>query len=467
MGMAGGGEVEKVENVNRALEYLSGGMPFADGGGVGGLDSIPVADSMFGGDYAGGGIVAFATGGTPNYRQMALEMLPAVIDVESGGLPRPGVPTQYGTAQGIAQMLPATAQGMAKKIGVPYDFALLSGTSPDAINYQKNLAVEYLAEGLEKNKGDPDAAAAYYIGGPNKARHGPKTRDYVGKVRRASGRQGATGKEDYTPLEEVDIDTREGRTISLEDRMNEARERINSLPKEESDALKAAMKARMDPAARKKERSRDLWSRLAEFGANLASTPGDLLSAAGTAAKEPLKGITADVKARKAEEDADLDKLLDLENAERADQFKAMELGTEAYKADLGVEGDAKALAAREREGQLDRDARMAELKLQMGTQLRIANTEAMARGMSDVDRFGTLYNNALDTLLERTKQGRMQRSDGLRYHPAELKRMAGEMAEQAMRAPPPASPWAGAPGISQQGGGGAGGDAVHLGAIQ
>jgi hypothetical protein len=107
---------------------------------------------------------------------------------ESGG--RPGVigpQTPYGRAQGLTQMLPATAREMAQKLGVPWRPELMTGKTPEAAAYQEQLGRAYYEEGLAKYGGDPAKAAAYYHGGPNERLWGPKTQEYA---RAVTGGQG-------------------------------------------------------------------------------------------------------------------------------------------------------------------------------------------------------------------------------------------------------------------------------------
>lgn len=106
----------------------------------------------------------------------------ALISVESGG--RPGIlgpQTPYGQAQGLTQMLPATAQSMAGKLGVPWQPNLMTGTGPDAQAYQRQLGAAYLGEGYDRT-GNLYDALRYYHGGPNRNQWGPKTNAYARNV---------------------------------------------------------------------------------------------------------------------------------------------------------------------------------------------------------------------------------------------------------------------------------------------
>ncbi|RYE77293.1 MAG: hypothetical protein EOO80_11085 [Oxalobacteraceae bacterium] len=107
------------------------------------------------------------------------DILPALIDRESGG--RVGVSgpqTQYGRAQGMTQVLPSTAAGVAKKLGLPFRQDLMSGTDPVAAQYQRAIGKGYLEEALDKT-GNVTDALKYYHGGPNRRMWGPKTNAYA------------------------------------------------------------------------------------------------------------------------------------------------------------------------------------------------------------------------------------------------------------------------------------------------
>ena len=115
------------------------------------------------------------------------DILPHLIKQESGG--RAGISgpmTQYGQAQGMTQMLPATAAGVAKKLGVPWRPDLMSGTSEAAINYQKALGQGYLEESLNATGNVRDGLMRYH-GGPNRRLWGPKTNAYADNILRRMG----------------------------------------------------------------------------------------------------------------------------------------------------------------------------------------------------------------------------------------------------------------------------------------
>jgi soluble lytic murein transglycosylase-like protein len=106
----------------------------------------------------------------------------ALISVESGGTPGIlGPRTRYGQAQGLTQMLPGTAQEMARKLGVPWRPDLMTGTTPEAADYQRRLGAAYLNQGYQAT-GNLADALRYYHGGPNRKMWGPKTNSYATKV---------------------------------------------------------------------------------------------------------------------------------------------------------------------------------------------------------------------------------------------------------------------------------------------
>lgn len=123
----------------------------------------------------GGAVAPGSTSGDPLFEGM--------VQQESGG--RAGVlgpPTKYGRAEGRTQMLPATAESMARKLGVPWRPDLMRGETPAAAAYQDKLGRAYLDEGLEKYGGDPEKALMYYHGGPDESLWGPKTRAYASSI---------------------------------------------------------------------------------------------------------------------------------------------------------------------------------------------------------------------------------------------------------------------------------------------
>lgn len=84
-------------------------------------------------------------------------------------------------ALGSTQMLPATAQEMARKLGLGWRPDLLRSNRPEGLQYQRQLGEAYLKEGMERT-GNTRDALHYYHGGPNRRMWGPKTRAYANSV---------------------------------------------------------------------------------------------------------------------------------------------------------------------------------------------------------------------------------------------------------------------------------------------
>lgn len=112
----------------------------------------------------------------------ARDVFPSLIHQESRG--RAGVSgpqTRYGVAQGRTQVLPDTARGVARNLGIPYRPELMTGTSPEAAAYQDQIGLGYLEEAFS-NTSNAREALMYYHGGPNRALWGPKTNAYADEV---------------------------------------------------------------------------------------------------------------------------------------------------------------------------------------------------------------------------------------------------------------------------------------------
>lgn len=104
--------------------------------------------------------------------------MPYLTHQESGGN---GLAVSSAGALGSTQMLPPTAQEMARKAGLPYNPGLLHSNDPAAINYQQTLGKTYLQEGFDKT-GNVRDALRYYHGGPNRAGWGRKTNAYADAI---------------------------------------------------------------------------------------------------------------------------------------------------------------------------------------------------------------------------------------------------------------------------------------------
>ena len=144
---------------------LGGGVPAASAG-LGNGDK-PDWSKLGGG--AGNG-----TGGFPVNRQAFGR---AIIAQEAGG--RYGIANAQGSgAMGVGQVMPDTGRVLAGRLGLPWSPALMAGKSPAARKYQDAITGAALDEAWNAGNGDPSVAAAYYFGGSDRNKWGPKTRRY-------------------------------------------------------------------------------------------------------------------------------------------------------------------------------------------------------------------------------------------------------------------------------------------------
>lgn len=164
-------------------------------------------------------------------------IMPHLIAQESGGNGNAiGPQTKYGQALGSTQMLPETAEAMARKLGVPWNPSLMRGDTPRALEYQRMLGQAYLQEGLDKYGGDPEKALMYYHGGPDESIWGPKTRAYAQQVQGRMGQggdqlAGGSGGDQIAPggprllvqrpkpPKEVDTEARDARQFTQENQL--------------------------------------------------------------------------------------------------------------------------------------------------------------------------------------------------------------------------------------------------------
>jgi hypothetical protein len=85
---------------------------------------------------------------------------------------------------GVGQQMPATAQALASRLGLPYRPDLMAGTDDTARQYQNAITEAAVREAWEAGgRGhDPRTAAMYYHGGSNRSVWGPKTHRYADEV---------------------------------------------------------------------------------------------------------------------------------------------------------------------------------------------------------------------------------------------------------------------------------------------
>jgi hypothetical protein len=112
----------------------------------------------------------------------------SLIIQESGG--RAGIPgpaTKYGTAHGMSQMLDGTGAEVARQLGLEWRPDLMRAATPEAAAYQRQLGRAYFEEGLQRYGGDVRKALMFYHGGPNEKLWGSKTHAYADAVLARSG----------------------------------------------------------------------------------------------------------------------------------------------------------------------------------------------------------------------------------------------------------------------------------------
>jgi len=181
----------------RTVPLSEGGALYELPGSYGGLDGRSAPSNDPTGLPPGSGIRTMAptAPGAQTPPADSTAIMPALIAQESGGNGNAiGPETPYGRALGSTQMLPETAEAMARKLGVPWRPDLMRGDTERALQYQRQLGEAYLREGLEKYGGDVRQALMYYHGGPNEELWGPKTRRYADEVMARMG-QGAQSYE--------------------------------------------------------------------------------------------------------------------------------------------------------------------------------------------------------------------------------------------------------------------------------
>lgn len=88
---------------------------------------------------------------------------------------------------GLGQIMPDTARGLSRQLGISYRPDLLRGNSPEARAYQDRLTEAATREAWNYGKGDVRTAASYYFAGPDRSGWGPKTRRYGDDILRRMG----------------------------------------------------------------------------------------------------------------------------------------------------------------------------------------------------------------------------------------------------------------------------------------
>lgn len=107
-------------------------------------------------------------------------LLPAIVAQESGGN-YSAVNSDSG-ALGAYQVMPATAQTLAGRLGMPWRPDLMTAATPEGKQYQDAIGQAAVQEAVQASGGDPTQAAMYYHGGSDRSKWGPKTQKYGQEV---------------------------------------------------------------------------------------------------------------------------------------------------------------------------------------------------------------------------------------------------------------------------------------------
>lgn len=101
-------------------------------------------------------------------------------------------------ALGAWQVMPQTAQAIAKRLGLPWNPQLMTDSSPAGQQYQDAIGNAATEEAWNYGQGNPALAAAYYHAGPDPKQHGPLTAQYTNDILARLG-QGSTLQQMFLP----------------------------------------------------------------------------------------------------------------------------------------------------------------------------------------------------------------------------------------------------------------------------
>lgn len=94
-------------------------------------------------------------------------------------------------AMGAFQVMPATAQTLAARLGMAWNPGLMISDSEAGRQYQDRIGQAAVQEAIDASGGDPATMAAYYHGGSDRSKWGPRTQKYASEVvARLGGGQG-------------------------------------------------------------------------------------------------------------------------------------------------------------------------------------------------------------------------------------------------------------------------------------
>ena len=313
--------------------------PPPQGMAMGGLTTLPVPDAMFdepeNGSYAGGGMVAFASGGPLTDE----EAWSRIKRIEGGLGPKGEMRVSSAGAVGPSQLMPATAPEAAKLAGLPWDEKRYR-TDPE---YNEALGKAYYLSRVAARKGDYNKAALDYhsgMGNVDKGKIGPAGRDYA---RKFSGAE----------IPERDTSTAQGFTSSLDDISNMIERRFAKSGREKAadEALNARAEEMASDEYYEKQRKDSMWETLANIGFNMASSKSPyLLQAVSAAAAAAMPGAQADKKERKQLKDRALNLMVANGAKDRKDAMEKFGLAVQVQQAQLDEKLSGQKLALDERQ---------------------------------------------------------------------------------------------------------------------
>jgi hypothetical protein len=292
--------------------------------------------------YAGGGIIAFADGGSAggfgSFIEQTVRKLDPNIQI-SGRARSPARNAQVGGVAGSYHLIDA-----ARDI-----------RTPDGMDKSQFIA-------QLKSVFGPDYDVLPSKGNSVHVEPGPK----LGEKVRAGARPGDAPS--IAP--QRDINTVEGQVASVEDIFGRLQQRFG--PSEEERASRAKLMARAEELTsdeyQNKMRKDSLWETLAAIGFNMASSKSpSLLQAVGEAAAAALPGASADKKERKALKDRGLELMVELGAKDRKEAIPLWNMATEAAKTNMSQQQFTEKLKLDERqvavaENRLNEEIRLAGL---------------------------------------------------------------------------------------------------------
>lgn len=391
---------------------------------AGGLTTLPVPDAMFdeptnGGfndGYAGGGMVAFAGGGTTGGWGDYIEQTVRKLD------PNIQITGRARTPERNAQ-LPGAVANSYHIIDAARDIR-----TPDGMKKS-----DFIAQ--LKSVFGPDYDVLPSAGNSVHVEPGPKLGEKV--------RGGMKAGNAPAVMPERDIGTAEGRASSREDIFQSLQSRFGSTPEEQAveDKRMARAEEMASPEYYEKQRKADMWETLTEIGVNMASKP--IAEAIGAA----MPGARAAKKERAALKDRALDAMGEINGLKRKENLQLFGMAVELGKEGIQQEQFERKLEADETRSNLDRAAQLE------GYKISAAGKTTDLESATQIIYESLVKSNAQGLL---TKGGKP-----FTFAPEALKRQALVAAAKLVKPPKPATDLSDALQLNGASGTGTGGSTV------